>query len=328
VSGLDVGGGLSDAEEGGVHAGMNVDGRMENLCHSCNASDETRAGARDVTAGVEGIDLAVADSGDGMPLEGKGQREIFIAGLFLGVAAGGDEENVWGGGENFFQGDAEGGSLGLAEQVEAACARNHLWNPMAAYIERLKPLQENDTRAIDDAANLQFDFAEPGADGFHEGFGTEGATGFLANKQDVTPDIAELLRIEAKHFWTPGKSCQGGSKIVGRGCTDVAQILCNDEIGGKLFEEIGVDSVKAFAACDEITDLSIDFYGRGVVWETGMDDDGLGSGARREITFMADADDLVVEMEGEKNLCGRGKERGDAHEADCTTQRRKNDACE
>ena len=37
-----------------------------------------------------------------------------------------------------------------------------------------------------------------------------------------------------------------------------------------------------------------------------MDDDGSGAGARREIAFMAYADDLVVELQSEKNLRGGG----------------------
>jgi hypothetical protein len=35
---------------------------------------------------------------------------------------------------------------------------------------------------------------------------------------------------------------------------------------------------------------------------------------------MADADDLVVELQGEENLGGGGKEGGNAHAADCTTK--------
>ncbi len=249
---MDGGSWLSDAEESGVDTGMDVDGGMKNFSDGGDASDETRAGARDVAIGVERVDLAIADGGDGMPLGRKSQREIFVAGLFLGIAAGSEQENVGGGGEDFFQSDAEGRSFGLAEEINATRARDHLRNPMAANIKRLKPLEKNDAGAIDGVANLQLDFGEPGADGFDEGFGTEGAAGYFADQEDVAPDITEFLRIETKHFRAIGEPGEGGGEIVGRGCAYVAKILGDDEIGGKLFEEIGVDGVEAFTTGGEL----------------------------------------------------------------------------
>ena len=44
---------------------------MKNFSDGGDASDETRAGARDVAIGVERVDLAIADGGDGMPLGRK-----------------------------------------------------------------------------------------------------------------------------------------------------------------------------------------------------------------------------------------------------------------
>ena len=100
----------------------------------------------------------------------------------------------------------------------------------------------------------------------------------------------------------------------------MAQILGDDQVRSKLFEEIGVNGVKAFTAGNVLTNLGVDFGGRGVVGNAGADDNSFGAGARRKIAFMADADDLVVELQGEENLGGGGKEGGNAHAADCTTK--------
>ena len=182
AGGLGGGDRFGDAEEGGVHAGVDSDGGMENLGDGGDPSDEAGAGARDVAVGVQSVDLPIAHGGDGLPLGRKSQREILIARLLLGIAAGSDEENIGGGSENFIEGDAEGGNFRFAEEINAASVSNHLWNPMTAHIERLQPFQKNDAWPVDDETNLQFDFAEFCADSLDYRIRARQTIGFLPHE--------------------------------------------------------------------------------------------------------------------------------------------------
>ena len=96
-------------------------------------------------------------------------------------------------------------------------------------------------------------------------------------------------------------------EIVGRSGADVTQILGDDQVGREFFESLGVDGVEAFAARDVFANLAVDFRRRCVVRNSRLDDDSLGAGRGRKVAFVADADDLAVETEGEENFGGGGQ---------------------
>src|SRR5579864_7433111 len=154
----------------------------------------------------------------------------------------------------------------------AAGKLNHLGNPVAADVKRLQPLEENDARALGGLRDGLFHAGQAFSDLFEERFGGASAAGLLADPQNIAPDVAEILRIEAKNFRALGKAREGGGEIVRRSGADVAQILGDDEVGSELFERLGVDGVKAFAAGNVFANEAIDFGRRSIVGDARVDD--------------------------------------------------------
>jgi hypothetical protein len=85
----------------------------------------------------------------------------------------------------------------------------------------------------------------------------------------------------------------------------VAQILRHDQIGRQRFEHIAVHGVQTLAARDVIAYQAINLRGAGAVWQTRVNHGRLRLCARREIAFVANADNLSIEPQCEQHFRGR-----------------------
>src|ERR1700730_385876 len=189
-----------------------------------------------------------ADGRNGTPLFGKRHAEIFRAGLVGVVAAGSDEQDVGDSFHDILQAYAERWCAGTAENIFAASALDHLRYPVATDVEGLQPLEEGHAGALCGAGKQPFDLAEVSADAFYQRLGGIAAAGFFADPEDVAPDVAEVLGIEAKDLGALSGAGKGGGEGIGRSGADVAQILSDDEIGCEVFEGFSVHGVEALTA--------------------------------------------------------------------------------
>ena len=100
----------------------------------------------------------------------------------------------------------------------------------------------------------------------------------------------------------------------------MTQILRDDQVRLKCFKQIRVNGIQALAARHKVTHLSVDLGGQCVFFDAGLDDDLFRASGRREIAFVAHADDVVTEAEGKENFCGRREKRDDAHDGGTLAQ--------
>ena len=93
----------------------------------------------------------------------------------------------------------------------------------------------------------------------------------------------------------------------------MTQILRDDQVGSEFFQRLRVDGVKAFASGNIFPYQTIDLQRRCILGNARLNDDALVASLRREIAFMADANNLLVEAQRKQNLRGRWQQRNDSH---------------
>src|SRR5881628_1803308 len=96
---------------------------------------------------------------------------------------------------------------------------------MTTDVERLQPFDKRDAGAIRFRLQLALERGEARANLLQQRLRLRSAAGFFSHPQDVAPDIAQILRIQAKNFRTPFESRKRGSEIIRGSRADVAQIL-------------------------------------------------------------------------------------------------------
>src|SRR6267142_541140 len=128
----------------------------------------------------------------------------------------------------------------------------------------------------------------------------------FADPQNIAPYIAKVLRIETEDLWPLRKPCQRRAQIVRRGGAHMTQILRDDQIGSEFFQRLRVDGVKAFASGNIFPYQTIDLQRRCILGNARLNDNSFVTSLRREIAFMADANDFLVEAHRKQNLRSRG----------------------
>ena len=74
---------------------VNLDARVKQFRHGGDAGHQARGWAAYITVRFKCVDAIVANGGNCIPLGRQRQTAIFIARLLGGVAARGDQQNVW-----------------------------------------------------------------------------------------------------------------------------------------------------------------------------------------------------------------------------------------
>src|SRR5258708_24514100 len=161
---------------------------------------------------------------------------------------------------------------------------------------------------------LAFKSAEARANLLQDRFGTRAAAGFFTDPQNIAPDIAEILRVEAEDFGAETEARERRGKIIRRGGTDMAEILRDDEVRRESSQCFRIDGVQTFTAGNEFADDTVNLRRRSIVRNARADDDALVAHLRGKITFVADADDFLVEAEPKKDFRGGRQEGDNAHE--------------
>src|SRR5882724_1792620 len=94
----------------------------------------------------------------------------------------------------------------------------------------------------------------------------------VSKPEHVAPDVAQILRIEAKNFRPPVETRERGSEIIGRGGANMAQILGDDQIRGQCFQHLGIDGVQTFPAVNALANEGVDFRGGSTARHARMND--------------------------------------------------------
>src|ERR1700746_3819117 len=81
----------------------------------------------------------------------------------------------------------------------------------------------------------------------------------------------------------------------------------------KFLELLDIHGVQTFAAGNIFAPQPINLDRRSALGQARVNHYGLAAGLRREIAFMADANDLTVQPQREQNLRRRRQQRYDAH---------------
>jgi len=276
----------------------NGDARMEELGENFNAGAEARAGAREIGVRIYVVNLVVADGGHFVPPARKSDRAILRARLFGTVTAGSDDEDLGLGDDEVFKRKAERGGTQFSENVAAAGEFYHLGNPVSADIDGLEPFEKSNAWAANGLRDFAFDGGEACSDGFEEMLSFVAAHGFVPNPKDVTPDVAEIERIEGQYLRSIIKRGQDRRQVFRRGRANAAQILRNNEVRGEAFQSFGIHGIHAFASGCELADHPVDFERSRIFGNARVNDNGLGACGRRVVAFVADTNHLLTQAEG------------------------------
>src|SRR6266566_1041264 len=140
------------------------------------------------------------------------------------------------------------------------------------------------------------------------------AAGFFSYPKNVAPHVAQILRIEAKHFGTPVKSRERRGQIVRRGRANMAQILGDNQIRRQSLQRLGIDGVQTFAAVHVLAHQPVNFRWRCIVRQARVNHYALRPRLWREITLVAHAHDFAAQAKREENFRSRREQRHDSHE--------------
>ena len=157
----------------------------------------------------------MAHRGDFPPAVREMQGAILAAGLLGGITARGDHDDFGGGSRNFLARNAERWSAASSEPIRCTGEFDHLRHPMPAYVERLQPLEEGDARPFRRAMDLLANTAESLADLLQKPLGFGAVASLFADPQDVAPDIAQVLGIQAKDLRAPIEARERRRQVAG-----------------------------------------------------------------------------------------------------------------
>src|SRR5437660_695674 len=115
---------------------------MKNFGERFDTGDEPRAGPGKIATSFQGVDAGVASGGHRVPFVRKRHGLIFVARLFRGVAARGEQHNVRSGSDDVFKGYPERRGADAAKRVLAAGNLDHLRNPVPTDVKGLQPLEK------------------------------------------------------------------------------------------------------------------------------------------------------------------------------------------
>src|ERR1700722_5757885 len=131
--------------------------RMKDFWQCLNSSNQSRPGTRGIGVSLKSINAAIADCGNCIPLGAQGHGAIFLPGLFCVIAARRHNNDVGCSSDYIFKLDAKRRRAHLPKNIFSASQRNHLWNPVAAYIEGVQPLKKSHARPPRNFSNLEFE---------------------------------------------------------------------------------------------------------------------------------------------------------------------------
>ena len=272
-----------------------------------DAVGEAWAGAGEIAIGVDGEDAALTDSGQIAPGFGRVACAPFSCCAVRVVAAGHDQDNFGVRLGNLLGGDSEGWLPCCAQDVFASGFGDHFGNPMAADIKRIEPFETKDTGACGGARSLHFDRGDLLLDGEGEGLRIAAAMRGFADTANIFPDVGKRVRRERKDARAFREAGERAAKIVGRNGANVAEFLRDDQVRRDFCEQVGIDSVDAFAAGDHVAHLAIHFAGRDVEIQARTDERRLFRGGGREVAFVRYAGNGIAEAEGVEDF-GRGRQ--------------------
>src|SRR5258708_31836223 len=156
--------------------------------------------------------------------------------------------------------------------------------------------------------------AEARANLLQDRYGARAAARFFTHPQNIAPDIAEILRVEAEDFGAETEARERRGKIVRRGGADMAKVLCDDEVRRESLQCFRIYGVQTFTAGNEFADDTVNLRRRSIVRNARADADALVAHLRGKIAFVADADDFLVAPERKKDSRGGQQEGANAHE--------------
>src|ERR1700730_917815 len=119
--------------------------------------------------------------------------------------------------------------------------------------------------------------------------------------------------MQAKHFRATGKASEDAGKVIRGSCTDVTEVLGNNQFRRQFFQDLRLNCVGAFALRDKFANQAIDLRWARSFWNARADDGSFRFRAGRIVAFMADANNFVVEAEIKEDFGGRGDQRDDTH---------------
>src|SRR5882672_7963473 len=281
-----------------------LDGRLEQLGKPFDPRDEPRSGTGEVAVGFHRVYAAIANRRNRAPLFRKSHRTVFVTSLFGAIPARRNQQDFRRSFHHMFDSDPERRRARTAEKVLATGAMDHFGDPVAAHIKRLQPLEKRDARTLFRRIYLLFQNPEPRTNGLQQRFRLRSVAGFFAHPKDVAPHVAQILRVEAKHFRPPVESRKRSGKIVRGSGAHMAQILSDDQIRRQRLQYFGVHRVQALTAMYILADKRVNLRRRSIMRYPRMNHDRLRARLRRKIAFVADAHNLPVKPKRKQNLSG------------------------
>lgn len=207
----------------------------------------------------------------------------------------------------------------MTEKIDTAGARDHLWNPVTADVERVEPFEGGDartrSRGRESGFYSGFDLRDAPGKICRETIRLGKAPGGLTDFANVVPNSSERLRLKRQNLGRERHARQRGSKVVGGSGANVAQILSDYEVRSEGAKQDVIDRVNALATADEFAYLTVKLRWRSRGINAGADERRLLACLGRKIAFVRDADDRVTEAERVKNFRRGREKRGDAHGA-------------
>lgn len=272
---------------------------------------------------VDGEDATRANGGKIRPSGWKFRAAVIVAIARDAVAALHDDDDFRACSDDLFGSHAEGWRACAAEKIDAAGARDHLWNPVTTNVKRVEPFETGDARTrsrgrgpgFGGGFDGGFDLCDAPRKISRETICLGKAPGGLADFANVVPNSSERLRLKRQNLRRKRHARQRSGKVVGRSGAYVAQILSDYEIRGEGAKQNVIDRVDTLATPDEFAYLTVKLGRRNRGIHTRTNERRLLPCLGWKIAFVRDADDRITEAERVKNFRRGREKRGDAHRA-------------
>ena len=132
----------------------------------------------------------------------------------------------------------------------------------------------------------------------------------IAHFEETVEDLVQRARVQVEDGWRRGYGFHGALDGAGVDLAEVAQVLGDHKVGGGGLEPIDVEVVGALAAGQDAVHLRFDFFaGHDRRVDAAAADDADVGGLRRIIAEISDADDLILQPQGEQDFGAAGQQR-------------------
>lgn len=196
---------------------------------------------------------------------------------------------------------------------DSAGGVDHFGHPRPAQHDRVDPLEARDAGSRGEVGDAPPDVFDAGGEVRAELGAVFPSSERRGDAFDVVEDVFEPCRTQAHDVdvVVVGKASDGCTDVIERHGADLAEILCHDDAGRELSEELVIDAVDAESVLDDLPDGLVDAEARALVGDASACQRRTVGHRRREIALVRNPDEPRLTAECADDLGCGGEKRDD-----------------